>query len=69
MDKRRDLPGTVPNTVPAEGDASASPCGHAGDGLEAWLADRRWRAALESHSSLAERKRDRLDLPGRGSAG
>ena len=47
MNKRRDLPSTVPNTVLTEGNASASLCGHADDGLEAWLAEQRWRAALD----------------------
>ncbi len=57
--------------MPLEGRARAVLRGRAGDGLEAWLADQRWRAALESYSWLVEPERDgrsyRVEgMPGRG---
>ncbi len=36
-----------PADMPPEACARALLRGHAGDGLEAWLADQRWRAALD----------------------
>ena len=46
-----------PTALSREGQARAVLRGHAGDGLEAWLADQRWRAALESYSWLVEPER------------
>ena len=37
----------VPTAMPLEGQARALLRAHPGDGLEAWLADQRWRAALD----------------------
>ena len=40
-------PYSDPTEMPPESQARAVLRGHAGDGLEAWLADQRWRAALD----------------------
>ena len=37
----------VPTAMPLEGQARALLRSHPGDGLEAWLADQRWRAVLD----------------------
>ena len=50
----RDL---VPTAMPPEGYARALLRSHPGDGLEAWLADQRWRAALDG-SWVVEPDRD-----------
>ena len=47
----------VPNAMPLEGQARALLRSHPGDGLEAWLADQRWRAAPDG-SWLVEAERD-----------
>ena len=59
-----------PADMPPEGQARAVLRGHAGDGLEAWLADQRWRAAPDG-SWLVEPERDgctyRVEgMPGQG---
>ncbi len=46
----------VPTAMPLEGQARSLLRSHPGDGLEAWLADRRWRAALDG-SWLVEPQR------------
>ena len=61
------VPGRGRHPAPARR-RRASSRDYAGQDLAAWLADRRWRAALESYSCLVEPDRDRPDLPGRGSA-
>ncbi len=68
MDEPLDPATTVPTTALPEDSARASLRGHAGHGPAAWLADWRWRAALESYSCLVEPERDRPDLSGGGSA-
>jgi hypothetical protein len=40
-------PDTAPTSMPPEGQARALLRGHPGDGLETWLAEQRWRAALD----------------------
>ena len=45
-----------PTDLSREGRARTVLRGHAGDGLEAWLADQRWRAALDG-SWLVEPER------------
>ena len=50
-------PDTAPTSMPAEGQARALLRGHPGDGLEAWLAEQRWRAALDG-SWLVEAERE-----------
>ncbi len=47
----------VPTAMPLEGQARALLRAHPGDGLEAWLADQRWRAVLDG-SWLVEPDRD-----------
>ena len=47
----------VPTAMPLEGQARALLRSHSGDGLEAWLAEQRWRAALDG-SWLVEPDRD-----------
>ena len=47
----------VPTAMPLEGQARALLRAHPGDGLEAWLADQRWRAVLDG-SWLVEPHRD-----------
>jgi hypothetical protein len=37
----------VPTAMPREDQARALLRGHPGDGLEAWLAEQRWRAAVD----------------------
>ena len=37
----------VPTAMPLEGQARSLLRAHPGDGLEAWLAEQRWRAALD----------------------
>ena len=59
-----------PTDMPLEGQARAVLRGHSGDGLEAWLANQRWRAALDG-SWLMEAARDgstyRVEgMPGQG---
>ena len=61
----------VPTGMPLEGQARALLRSHPGDGLETWLADQRWRAALDG-SWLVEPDRDgwtyRVEgVPGQGS--
>ena len=46
-----------PTDLWREGQARAVLRGHAGDGLETWLADQRWRAALDG-SWRVEPERD-----------
>ncbi len=46
----------VPTGMPLEGQARALLRSHPGDGLEAWLAAQRWRAALDG-SWLVEAER------------
>ena len=48
----------VPTAMPEESKARALLRSHPGDGLEAWLADQRWRAALDDGSWLVEPARD-----------
>ena len=50
-------PNPDPTDAPLEGEARALLRGHPGDGLEAWLADQRWRAALDCSWSV-EPERD-----------
>ena len=50
-------PYTPAPTTPVEGQARALLRSHPGDGLEAWLADQRWRAALDG-SWTVEAARD-----------
>ena len=50
-------PDPDPTDMPPEDQARALLRGHPGDGLEAWLADQRWRAALDG-SWLVEGGRD-----------
>ena len=47
----------VPTAMPLEGLARALLRSHPGDGLEAWLADQRWRAAPDG-SWLVEAERE-----------
>ena len=47
----------VPIALPREDQARTLLRSHPGDGLEAWLADQRWRAALDG-SWLVEPDRD-----------
>ena len=47
----------VPTAMPLEGQARALLRSHAGDGLEAWLADQPWRPAPDG-SWLVEAERD-----------
>ena len=47
----------MPNAMPLERQARALLRSHPGDGLEAWLADQRWRAAPDG-SWLVEAERD-----------
>ncbi len=47
----------VPTAMPLEGQARSLLRAHPGDGLEAWLAEQRWRAALDG-SWLVEAERD-----------
>ena len=47
----------VPTAMPLEGHARALLRSHPGDGLEAWLADQRWRVAQDG-SWLVEPGRD-----------
>jgi hypothetical protein len=47
----------VPTAMPPEGHARSLLRAHPGDGLEAWLAEQRWRAALDG-SWLVEAERD-----------
>ncbi len=47
----------VPTAMPLEGQARALLRAYPGDGLEAWLADQRWRAVLDG-SWLVEPDRD-----------
>ena len=47
----------VPTAMPQEHQARALLRSHPGDGLEAWLADQRWRAALDG-SWRVEPERD-----------
>ena len=47
----------VPTAMPLEGQARALLRSHPGDGLEAWLAEQRWRAALDG-SWLVEAARE-----------
>ena len=47
----------VPTGMPPEGQTRALLRSHPGDGLEAWLADQRWRAALDG-SWAVEPERD-----------
>ena len=47
----------VPTAMLPEGQARALLRSHPGDGLEAWLADQRWRAAPDG-SWLVEAERD-----------
>jgi hypothetical protein len=63
-------PYSDPTEMPPEGQARALLRGHAGDGLEAWLAEQRWRAALDG-SWLVEAERGgrsyRVEgMPGQG---
>jgi hypothetical protein len=51
-------PDTAPTSMPPEGQARALLRGHPGNGLEAWLADQRWRAAQDGFSWLVEADRD-----------
>ena len=50
-------PDTAPTSMPPESQARALLRGHPGDGLETWLAEQRWRAALDG-SWLVEPARD-----------
>jgi len=47
----------MPTAMPLEGQDRALLRSHPGDGLEAWLAEQRWRAALDG-SWLVEPARD-----------
>jgi len=47
----------VPTAMPLEGQARSLLRAHPGDGLEAWLAEQRWRAALDG-SWLVEAERE-----------
>ena len=63
-------PYSDPAEMPPEGHARAVLRGHAGDGLEAWLANQRWRAVSDG-SWLVEAARDgssyRVEgMPGQG---
>ena len=49
--------GFDPTDMPPEAQARAVLRAHAGDGLEAWLANQRWRAALDG-SWLVEAERE-----------
>ena len=50
-------PGPVSTSMPPEGQARALLRSHPGDGLEAWLAEQRWRAAPDG-SWVVEAARD-----------
>ena len=47
----------VPTAMPLEDQARSLLRAHPGDGLEAWLAEQRWRAALDG-SWLVEAERE-----------
>jgi len=49
-------PRPVPTAMPLEGQARALLRSHPGDGLETWLAEQRWRVALDG-SWLVEAER------------
>ena len=64
------LPYFDPTEMPPEGQARAVLRGHAGDGLEGWLAGQRWRAVPDG-SWVVEAERDgrsyRVEgMPGQG---
>ena len=48
----------VNTAMPLEGQARALLRSHPGDGLEAWLADQRWRAALDGSWVVEPADRD-----------
>jgi hypothetical protein len=50
-------PDPVSTSMPPEGQARALLRSHPGDGLEAWLAEQRWRAAVDG-SWVVEAARD-----------
>ena len=64
-----DLPPDLdPTGALPEGERRALSCDGAGDDLEAWLADQRWRAALDGW--MVDAARDgRAHPPGAGAAG
>ena len=57
MDEPLDSATPVPTAASPGGGARTPPPNDADDGLEAWLADRRWRAALEGYPCLPEASR------------